>query len=172
MSDSEYFFVVPTLVTQAFVIILSYYAIGAISFVRPAFILMVGLGFMALAGLSKAALLPLANAGHVVFSSIPTAITIIEVSTASVGGSLVAASFILKAQILHNKWKREAEEDITDLKERLIYIREGITELKNTRETMPQEEFDERLDTLRSRETDRRRKLERLEEEYKHRHII
>lgn len=172
MADSTLLFLVPTVIAQAFFIWLAYQLVGAVAFSRPGWVFVSGLLFMALAALSKAALLPLASTSHPIFSSIPTAITVIEVSTAAVGGSLVAAAFVLKAQILHNTWNVRTEEDIADLKERLVNIREEITKVKEQRESMTTEEFEEKLEALRRRESDREDELERLEEEYKKRSII
>lgn len=172
MTDSALLFLIPTVIAQAFFIWFAYQLIGAVAFSKPGWVFFSGLVFMALAALSKAALLPLASSSNPIFSSIPAAITAIEVSTAAIGGSLVAAAFVLKAQILHNIWKLRAEEDIADLKERLIYIQKGIIKLKGQRESMTVEEFDEKLEALQRRESDRERKLERLEEEFKNRSII
>ena len=172
MTDSALLFLVPTVVAQAFFIWLAYQLVGAVVFSRPSWVFFAGLVFMAFAALSKAALLPLASMSNPILSSIPTAITIIEVSTAAIGGSLVAAAFVLKAQILHNTWILRAEEGIADLRERLAYIQEGIAKLKEQRDSMAVEEFDEKLEALRRRESDRKEKLERLEEEFKKRSII
>ncbi|MDZ7892443.1 MAG: hypothetical protein U5L73_11885 [Rhodoferax sp.] len=172
MTDSIILFLLPTIIVQAFFIWITYEAIGASAFSRPRWILFIGIIFMAFAALSKSILQPLANIDNSLVSSIPAAIIAIEVSTAAIGGSLVAAAIVLKAQILHNTWKLHEEENISSLKIRFTHIQKQITKLKHQRKSMSIEKYTEKLDSLIEREIDLKERTEQRAEELKKRKII
>lgn len=120
--DFNVAFFIITVFFQLIVLLILYWMISGHSYRHPWKIFVYGVACMFFAGFQKSLLLKMASGLQskdpkiVEFiASLPMSITVVEIATAAVGGSLVAASFILKSQILHNKNKILKESRVQEL---------------------------------------------------------
>jgi len=113
--DFEVVFFVSTVFIQFFLLWIFYLLISGRSYRHPWRIFVYGIACMFFAGFQKSLIFEIVaklsklnsqNPQITTFiESLPKSITVVEIATAAVGGSLVAASIVLNAQIQHNKEK-------------------------------------------------------------------
>lgn len=163
-------------------LVIWYITIPKRAYSHPLILFLSGAACMILAALSKIILTLVndvlrtisANANEVnsFISTNAAAITAIEISTAAVGGSLVAAAIFLKAQILHNRWKVDTIKIINDKKGRLKKVEKSLIVHSGRKWSMTEDQFAEDLNHHLEIKHELTREIKKLEEEISRRGII
>ena len=145
------------------IIFLLYGCIGGRYFAKPYKILFLGLFFVFFSFLYKFILLKILHSSQNILDAAP----FIDMSTAALGGNLIAAAFIIKAQKEHNQAKININQSLAADNKELEYIQSALSTFVERKSSMSEEEYDDLMVDALKRITKLNHNIVKLEEEHK-----
>lgn len=119
------------------IICLFYSAISGRYFASPYKIMGMGLFFVLFSFLYKFILVKILHSSQYALDAAP----FIDMSTAALGGNLIASAIVIKAQKEHNRTKNEAEQSIVYNSREVERLRSALSTIAAREHLMPKDEY-------------------------------